>query len=415
MRRIVAAVGAVLLACAAVTAQPGAADQQAAAASEAFPWPARAPIAGAQGALGIIRRVEAPHGLSGFQPGPVWAPSEEDTADAVAVAGAGAVSGRGPRVEFEGSGSFLFRPARAQPRAQKRPVAREFFKYVSASRAPTPNAPESPGVLRIQRTWFGLYDSTAQGAARGVALVMPGLFNTPEPVIEHAVKTLQGRGWVVLRMMAQPSRFTERVTFRIDAERLEPAASRIADLMQDRAAECAFAVQAAFAHVLDTNPEYAALPRVAVGMSGGAMTLPTVVCREPAKYAAVVLIAGGADFLTIAMESNYRFLVDAMTFEWAGARTPERVAQLQRLYRETAKLDSLHTASALRGKPVLMLHGTHDGAVPAHLGDELWERLGKPERWSEEAGHEELFMRLPQKAGRICDWIAEKTIPTPQP
>jgi fermentation-respiration switch protein FrsA (DUF1100 family) len=55
--------------------------------------------------------------------------------------------------------------------------------------------------------------------------------------------------------------------------------------------------------------------------------------------------------------------------------------------------------------PMLLIHGTRDLAVPAHLGDLLWERLGRPERWSEEAGHEEIFMRLPQQIERLVGWI----------
>jgi predicted esterase len=210
-------------------------------------------------------------------------------------------------------------------------------------------------------------------------------------------------------MMAQPSRFTEQIAFKIDPEHPDQAAARIAEVMQDRVAECAYAVAAAFDHVISSHAEWAKLPRVAVGMSGGAMTLPSVVALEPDKYAAAVLVAGGADFLSIAIESNYRHLVEAMSFDWPSPPTPAQVEQLDRSYREKASLDSLHTSAVLLGKPVLMIHGTHDGAVPAHLGDELWEALGKPERWSEEAGHEEIFMRLPQKAGRICDWLAEKT------
>jgi predicted esterase len=274
--------------------------------------------------------------------------------------------------------------------------------------------PDSPGLLQIRRTWFGVYDSLNSDGARGVALVMPGLFNTPEPIIEYVVKALQERGWVVLRMMAQPSRFTERVEFAINPDRLDDSARRLAGEMQDRVAECAFAAQAAFGHLLSRRPELGRLPRIALGMSGGAMTLPTVVAREPEKYAGAVLIAGGADLYAITSESNYRAMIGSLTYKWLRPPTEAEKDQLDRLYLEHATLDSYHTAAALRGKPVLMIHGTHDGAVPARLGDLLWERLGRPERWSEEAGHEEVFMRLPQKTGRILEWLDQK-VPAPKP
>jgi fermentation-respiration switch protein FrsA (DUF1100 family) len=266
----------------------------------------------------------------------------------------------------------------------------------------------------VQRTWVAYYDSTREGdGPRGIALVMPGLFNTPEPVIEYVIAKLRGRGWAVLRMMAQPSRFTERTRFAIDPDHLDASAAAIADEMQDRAAECAFAAQAAFDHVLGQHPALAKHPRIALGMSGGAMTLPTVLAREPEKYAAAVIVAGGADFYEIAVESNYRHLVEAISFEWPTPPTVAQAEQLDREYLRHGNLDSYHTAPLLAGKPILMIHGTHDGAVPAHLGDLLWERLGKPERWPEESGHEEVFAHLPKNTDRILDWLDSKIGPTP--
>ncbi|MEX2217856.1 MAG: prolyl oligopeptidase family serine peptidase, partial [Phycisphaerales bacterium] len=278
------------------------------------------------------------------------------------------------------------------------------FKFVSARTWQSRQEPEVR-TLVLSRTWFALYEPTRAGDPAGVALVMPGLFNTPEPVIEHLIEQFRKRGWAVLRMMAQPSRFTERTTIRIDPQNLESAAERAAAEMQDRVAECAYAAQAAFQHLGAEKPALAKLPCIAVGMSGGAMTLPSVVALEPQRYAAAVLIAGGADFVTIALESNYRFMVDSIRFDWPEPPTDDQQKALAALYLQRAPLDSFHTAAALKGKPVLMIHGTHDAAVPAHLGDLLWERLGRPERWSEEAGHEEVFMRLPKKAGDILDWL----------
>ncbi|MEX2217857.1 MAG: hypothetical protein WD749_03780, partial [Phycisphaerales bacterium] len=84
-------------------------------------WPARALIVGHPGARGVIRPVDAPTGLVGFQPSQLRGPSADDLADAEAV-GAGPFNPAGagmPAVEFERSGSFLFGPARQ--RADARP------------------------------------------------------------------------------------------------------------------------------------------------------------------------------------------------------------------------------------------------------------------------------------------------------
>jgi fermentation-respiration switch protein FrsA (DUF1100 family) len=143
-------------------------------------------------------------------------------------------------------------------------------------------------------------------------------------------------------------------------------------------------------------------------MSGGAMILPTVVAREPDRYAAAVMIAGGANIMAILEDSNYKHMINAAEIRW-NPEPPEGEARekFDQLYLRHAHLDSYHTAERLRGKSMLMLHGTHDLAVPARLGDLLWERLGQPERWVEEAGHEDLFMRLPQKAGDIIEWLVK--------
>jgi hypothetical protein len=56
---------------------------------------------------------------------------------------------------------------------------------------------------------------------------------------------------------------------------------------------------------------------------------------------------------------------------------------------------------------MLMIHGDHDGAVPSAQGDLLWEQLGKPERWVQTAGHEEVFFKLTSELDGIMAWIRE--------
>jgi hypothetical protein len=46
--------------------------------------------------------------------------------------------------------------------------------------------------------------------------------------------------------------------------------------------------------------------------------------------------------------------------------------------------------------------------VPARYGELLWERLGKPERWSWGYGHQLLFWRLDGYAERIGEWMEER-------
>lgn len=367
-------------------------------------WPARCPIPGTAGARGIIRPLDVP-GLSGFQPGLslILKPSEADLADARALLPGSPDS---PKPAFEQPGSFIFRAAR---RAPKGPAAALRFVYISA-RPPSGD----PAVAHIERTWFSFHEPTAE-SPRGIALLMPGMFGTPEPILNLFITRLTAQGWGVVQMMAQPSRFTQKTVFPADTADLPSAAAAIAAEFDQRAAECAYAAHAAMAHIAQERPALADLPRIAVGMSGGAMTMPSVLALEPDRYAAAIMIAGGCNYLAINEESNYRLLIDAVSVKWAGGAAPtdDDRAALSRLYLERSRLDSYHCAPLLIGKPMLLIHGELDGAVPARLGDLLWERLGKPERWSQLAGHEEVFMKLPPQMDRIMDWLAKLQLPTP--
>jgi fermentation-respiration switch protein FrsA (DUF1100 family) len=136
------------------------------------------------------------------------------------------------------------------------------------------------------------------------------------------------------------------------------------------------------------------------------MTLPTVVAREEGRYSASILIGGGADFWLMNEKSNYRGLIDAVHEKWDSEPSEADRARLDELYLKNAPLDSYHTAQVLKGKKVLLIQGTADLAVPSPLGDLLWERLGKPERWVVDgAGHEVLFMTLPQKFEKMMEWL----------
>lgn len=356
------------------------------------------------GERGIIRVLEAPHGLvSGIQRGPTVAASMLAVFSPV-------VEEKIREVRLEGANSYGYRVARESERPRRSPagVPNQSFEYVSASPR---DVGDGEVDLEIQRTWFSVFEPAATVQTRGSVLLMPGLFGTPEPILNLLTAELRNEGWVVVRMMAQPSRFTEQMHWSIDLDNMDQNTPEIGMMSiiretTDRAAECAFAARAAMRHVTSEYRELAELPRIAIGMSGGAMTLPTVVAIEPEKYTAAIMIAGGADFFTMNIESNYQQMINAVRFTWKpGHPDKQQIRDLSRVYLSQAPLDSYHTSLLLRGKPMLMIHGNFDLAVPAHLGDLLWDRLGRPERWAEDAGHEEVFMRLPQKVRPMITWL----------
>ncbi len=321
---------------------------------------------------------------------------------------------------FEGENAFVMNviaeePGRTVPRGQRHDAVMA-FRVMTLT--PTLAPEEDRRLHEVQRTWFSLFMPVGESDAvlgapvpKGVVLLMPGLFATPEGTLERLTTRLRKSGFAVLRMWAQPSRFTQRLEFDITPQDgLADDAAAIARAMDDRTAECAFAAREAFAHVGRARPELAALPRGVVGFSGGAMTLPSVVALEPEKYAAAVMVGGGCCFWQMNETSNYRSMIDAVRVRWPeGTRTDASVAELRRLVLEKSTLDSFHTAAALRGSgaSVLVVQGILDEAVPSPLGDVLWERLGRPRRLLLEAGHEPLFMQVPQHFGKMVEVIEE--------
>jgi len=332
-----------------------------------------------------------------------------DQADAEAVARiAGTTTGY--QYTLEGPGCFIFK--RADPDFKGRMTSSkpaELFKFVSAR--PLGKSAGIESVL-IERTWMAYYDPDPAVERRGLIVLCPGLFGVPEPVNDRFTELCQRDGWAVLRLLAPPSRFTERTRFPVRQDDLDAAAKRLADELGQRAAEVAYAVQAGVQHVHTLRPDLADESHVLVGMSGGAMAGPTVYALQPDTFDAVVLIGGGSNFLLINEYSNYSSWVRAIMLDFQGPapRGEERaqlMAELSNRYLEHAPLDGFHLAAMLHDKPVLMLQGSNDQAVPSRYGDQLWERLGKPERWMFQAGHELLFLTLNGYTPQILRWLDE--------
>ncbi|MBK7403753.1 MAG: alpha/beta hydrolase [Phycisphaerales bacterium] len=335
--------------------------------------------------------------------------AESDRADAAAIAeqiGCDAAA-----VKFEGPGSVLVRMPQGEltrtARAAGKPAAA--YEYISADARPD-------GRWQMQRTWFALYEPRTKDAqsseGRGLVVLLPGMFGTPEPVIDSMVGMLRQRGWHVLRMLTHSSRFTEQAMFMLDpAGDLEAQARAAAAEFGDRAAECAMSVDAVCAEIGSSRPGVPVGRRVGLGMSGGGMILSTVIAHDRDAYDSAVFIGAGCDFAQIAMDSNYTDWINAVRVSWPeGGRTPAAEARFTDAYRGAATFDSYSTAPRLAGLPMLMVQGTVDLAVPTAMGDLLWERLGEPERWSEALGHETLFLvYLPMKAGKVLDWIDDHT------
>ncbi len=319
--------------------------------------------------------------------------------------------------KVEGPGAFIFSESTLEQDPVQDPPDLA-FRYVSAktitSDASSIDADKDH--VEIERTWFTYRDPKPDREVRGTLVILPGMFGTPEPIVDATERYFVNKGYGVLRMLSHPSRYTEHLRLQYLDGKGEDVASRVAQTADQRVAECAYATDAALDHIQAQRADIEDKPIVLLGMSGGAMALPSVYAYTPDRYDAAVLIAGGANFLKIMIESNYKSWIDAILIDFdpasdrLGKPEPGVVDTLASLYLEHAKLDGYQTAPLMKenGLPTLVLHAKKDKAVPASTGDLLYERLGKPERWEYPFGHEIIFATLPTQIPKIETWVREQ-------
>ncbi|MFK7759688.1 MAG: alpha/beta hydrolase family protein [Phycisphaerales bacterium] len=292
------------------------------------------------------------------------------------------------------------------------------FKFISGTIAgrTTVSSEQPQEMVEIERTWFTYRTPKAKADQVGTLVLMPGMFGTPEPIIDATERYMRSKGWGVLRMLAHPARFTQRLQVGVPPGFEQTMASKIATISDTRVAECAYAVSSALRFVESRYPEAAELPTALMGMSGGAMVLPAVYSFDPNQYDAAVLVAGGGNFLEINTRSEYKSWIDAMELDADPSdhevQKPSQgqLELLWDLYLQESKLDALHTAKNMVDMPVLMLHASADKAVPASTGDALHKALGEPDRWTFPVGHELIFVALPMQMSKIESWMRERIV-----
>jgi hypothetical protein len=262
------------------------------------------------------------------------------------------------------------------------------------------------GVPQINRTWWTRYEPLSSHA--GVVVLLPGMLATPEPIIEGLLLGLRAQGWTVLRMIAHPSRYTEDQLVLVTPQR-DP---------MDIATEFARGVDTRIGGLVQSVKDVLVAhnqltgPRVLIAMSGGTLASPALLASTGDVFDAAVLIGAGADLLSMSEQSNYAGFLGGLQLGWLG----EPVNLLRRddivtAYRAIPSQDPFHQAPAVRINRMLMIQGSTDQAVPAALGEILWQRLGQPERWLAPAGHEVLFFGyLPMRSPDLLNWIG-KSLP----
>ena len=226
------------------------------------------------------------------------------------------------------------------------------------------------------------------------------------------------RGWNVLTCSIGIDFIASQIV-RID----ERGSTRLAHRIDNHLADRAYAMEAMIAYLEAQHPEMLVGPRVIVGMSAGAIALPTVVARI-GHVDAAVLIGGGENVAEIIASSplfsqhiklvERQFESDEKQKGKLKSRivpitNPERRNEFTDAVLRKSKLDPHYTAAALKGMPLLMLQAKHDHIVPAVTGQALYESLDRPDRWHYRTGHIGLTLLVPWKIGYVLDWIEEHT------
>lgn len=246
----------------------------------------------------------------------------------------------------------------------------------------------------------------------GVLLHMPGLnsLQYEQPVLD----TLSGRGWTIVRVSTPSLWWLQDTRIAVSDEgEIGPAAGRVARLVDDLLAEPAYAAEATLEYLDQTRPDLAGKPLVLLGMSAGALMMPTVAARISDRVSAMVLVGGGANLLDISQRSE---LTDGGLKLTLAPEMDRRktLAALSAAYLEQSRLDPYHAAAAVRDVPTLLVLAGMDTIVPADSGRLLWERLGRPERYTFSMGHALMFWSLSSQTQRIVTWVDRVADPKPK-
>lgn len=260
----------------------------------------------------------------------------------------------------------------------------------------------------------------ASGPPRGYVISLQSLGGDrfERPVLD----ALRQRGWAVIESGFPWMTWAGQVTFLRSDGQWTGAAGDFAERFDQRLAEWTYAIEAALEYLDAADPAIPTDRLCVVGFSAGGISAPTVAAGLGDRVQAVVLIGGGADILRISQTNgvtNAGLAFGALD-PIEGGYQPRKLTrgeldQLSEAYLEMSQLDPYHTALALRATPTLMLHAAWDRIVPARCGRLLYERLGKPERWTFWLGHSLLFWRLPAYANSIASWVDEATANQPAP
>ncbi len=302
------------------------------------------------------------------------------------------------------AGSGLVRCARFRPVDQAgAPVASGFtIEHLAWFGGATPDCTSLQALRDSARNnLFWQVDVPANRTPRGLVVTVPSISGDRERAFRAQMLE---RGWGVLTLNGFHLSTREhggplpKPTSEMTTE--ERLANCVAEVRFGQSA-FALALQDVLAYLDAHAPEIPTEPLALAGFSLGALQAPTIAARNAHRVDAIVLYGGGADMMGILSSTPALRPMSDFSFDF----TREEREQLAERYRARAPLDPYNTARTIAGIPTLVVHARHDAVIPARYGRLVWERLGRPDRWTFPGGHLGLFFMMPHYADDIADWI----------
>lgn len=244
---------------------------------------------------------------------------------------------------------------------------------------------------------------------KGTFVYLTGIVGLTPPE-KKLVDTFQDAGWHTI-VSETSHNFFRRRHVTVDMQKFNTQAAQLGTDVNDHLADKAYTVEALLSYLRKKHPTAVNGPLVIAGGSAGAIAVPAVATRV-GRADAIVLIGSGGNASRIVTESSlapitlYRPGTSSASIKPAWLSTDERNRFAAAMH-EQVDLDGLRLAQNWHKTPILMVRAELDEMVPAATNDELYEALGKPERWSMPVNHIMLFAALHLQSGMIYQWTTK--------
>jgi len=262
----------------------------------------------------------------------------------------------------------------------------------------------------ISQSWRLEQQTILELSRRGFAVVSPrnsglNLFVGQRVYLQDLPKEEKAQQELFIRRIEQTFRpGVTRVAYYEDAKQ---AGVDLATDLNEQILATASAAWPMLEFAQQKQPELLGKPVIVVGCSGGAPAALAFVAQHVDRVAGVILIGAGQDLLEMLLRTDLN--ADQDVIHWrTDTPLPEQKQQLFEAFRATSTVDPAKTALCVPTDRVLTIQARFDSVVPTDLQDELWETLGRPERWRFFGGHRLLFWRLDSYARDIADWADAK-------